>query len=193
MPSLKILILSTFLMSCQASEIRITYKGNATVEIVEPNNLNAKGKVLPKSPILLDSELLVNKAIKFSRGKAKPLYWYFLSNEAGITKLSIDLDDPSIFGIEQAKETKSNNNFTHRLLLSSYHALSLNDYELARKLSDTISSVDPTLAAPYIIKSLSYLREGNKNLARTALARANELDPDDGNIKRLMESEGFSL
>ena len=186
----RVIVFLTFchtLVSCAGPTVTFQLKGEARVELVEPDKLELSGEDLGKTPITIANERLVGKVVKIFRAGTKPMFWYFVADDADETNIQIDISDDSVFGKLDA-EAPGLANFTHRMLLKSYKALADKRYKEAIEISKSITSVSPGIAAPYIVQGLALAASGDTVNARSVLARARELDPEDTDIRRLLQS-----
>jgi len=75
-----------------------------------------------------------------------------------------------------------------RIILLAYQSIFRNEPESAKSLVEGLEQEYPGLAAPWLIKALASLQEGNKAAARGFLERARDADPGDKNLSDLLNS-----
>ena len=75
-----------------------------------------------------------------------------------------------------------------RIILLAYQSVFRKETEAARNLISGLDQEFPEFAAPWLIRALSAIQEGNRQQARGFLARAQAVDPQDTNIPALIEA-----
>jgi hypothetical protein len=173
----------------------ITFKtgGRSKVSTVSPNNLGEDGTLLGETPLSIGVDKLQGKIVKITQPGKQPVYWIMSATSGDITEANINLlDDPSttLGNAQDAAgkvDAKASTNRILRLLMKAYQALSGRRFKAARELADQAAVIDPELAAPHIVRGLSFYQEGDAANATTALTKAQALDPEDKEIESLLK------
>ncbi len=148
--------------------------------VLSPSKLDEGGTLLGEAPVTVELDQIVGKVVRIEQPGKQSVYWIVTDAAGDQTEVSVSMfDDPGSSG--------GSNNRVARLLMKSYQALSGKLYGPARELADQAATIDPELAAPHVIKGLSFYQEGNSAEARSAFMKAQALDPEDKDIDALLK------
>jgi hypothetical protein len=129
-----------------------------------------------------------------TRGK-EPLYW--LITRGGGSRVEAKVKFPDGAGVAAASgsnegicrlDGKASANRVLRLMLKAYKFIADQDFTQAKQAADEATLIDGELAAPYVVKGIALLGEGDKGGARQAFTKAQTLDPDDKDVDSLLKS-----
>jgi len=181
------------IISCATTKKTMTFKAEkrASVSLVTFNALDQDGEKIGETPVSVDMTKLKGKAVKIAATGKQSQVWVFpdtigSKTEAFVKFLDSETKDSPNRNSEEASKSTANKAF--RLLLKAYQSLSSKDYAATKGLCDQASEIDPSLSAPFIIKGLALMQEGDKEGARLSLTKAKGLDPEDNNIEELLKA-----
>jgi len=187
--------------ACVSPRIIVSTDKKASVSLVGFNDAASNGQILGDAPQSVDLAKLETKFLKVWGPGLVPQYWVFGNVIGRETKIALKMeelaaakDDKKKKPDDEKKDDKkpeggsSDQNLSHRLLMQSYHALTIGDLELARNLANKLREINPNIASPHIVIGISYLEQGSKTDAASAFGIAKTLDPQDAEIDRLIEA-----
>jgi tetratricopeptide (TPR) repeat protein len=177
--------------SCVTKTLSIKSPNKSRVSLVSPNNLEDEGTALGETPVTIEVKDLNEKFIKISQNGKQSVFLFVTDGAAENTEMTINLSESlaasdSNFG-NHTPETKTTLNRLLRLLMRSYQALSGQRFKEAIDLAHQAAQIDPEIAAPWVIKGLALYQEGKLPEARTALTKAQALDPEDRGLETLLK------
>ena len=175
--------------SCATKVVNFKSEKKANVDLVSLDALDAAGEKLGETPVEVPIEKLQGKVVRVSAEGKTPQYWVFQETLGVRTEAQMKLLDEAKINAASGgeKDRKGATNRAMRLLLSAYQALSTRDWETAQGLADKAGEIEPELSSPLIVQGIALMQQGKKADAKLVLAKAKALDPDDGNIDRLLE------
>ena len=193
----KYFILSCLFTSC-ATKL-VTFKSDIPAK-VSVSSFEAKGaqdEPLGDTPYSTELSKIDGRVVKLSADGKAPAYWFVYQATADNTEIVTKLPElgtwnngdssGSAVGQLSNKQASQSSNRILRLTLRSYQALASREFQVARELAEQVSTLNSTLAAPHVIRGLSFMQEGQMKEARAALQRAKTLDPDDADIDSIMK------
>lgn len=192
-------IIPLLLLSSGCTTQEITFNSmeqglEVNVVLAKLSDPNGVGETLGKAPVTVPLDKVKGKVVRLdSKGKQSQL-WVIPDGFGEKTKAEFKLIDISAAQSNSAGgNTNSNVSITSlnqlaRLMLKSYQALSGKRYEAALDLARQASSINPSLAAPFLIIGITQMQKGEKEAARLSLNKAKTLDPADMDIDRLLEA-----
>ena len=158
----------------------VSTEPGSQISLVPLSSTDAEGQKL-RNPAKLDTAQLQSNAVRISSAGKASQYWFAPGDQGNQIQITVKR-------LPSCESAEGNRNRPVRVLLKAYQALYSRNYRLAREMASRASVLDPTLAAPFIITGLAYLREGNKERARGAFSQAQSLDPEDGEIGKLLRA-----
>lgn len=168
--------------------------GKAKVVALSPGKLDEGGTLLGETPLTVEIEKLTGKVVRMEQPGKQSVYWIITDAAGDKVEANVTmLDDPAALASASATATgerpdpKATENRIGRLLLKSYQALSSKQFGPARELADQAATIKPELAAPHVIKGLSFYQEGNAGEARASFMKAQALDPEDKDLETLLK------
>lgn len=152
------------------------------------NDPSGDGQIIGELPSTIELPKLEGKVVKIASEGFVPQYWIAKDFVASNTKVNI-----SLVPLPEDKEKNAggkavNTNLAFRLLLKGYGAISKGNLALGRELAAKLEELEPTLAAPHILSGIAFFSEGKKQEARTAFEKAVALDPEDTEIKKMIDA-----
>lgn len=180
-----------FFLQAGCATDTITFNANqkATLSLVSLTDPSGEGQILGELPSTIELPKLEGKVVRiFAEGHA-PQYWIAKDFVANTTKVNVSL--VPLAGDEKGKGGAgkgASNNLAFRLLLKGYGAISKGNWSLGREFAAKLEELEPTIAAPHIITGIAYFSEGKKAEARIAFEKAFALDPDDAEIKKMIDA-----
>lgn len=150
------------------------------ISVVPLDSPDSEGRKV-RNPAQLDAGLLTKEAVRISATGKASQFWFMPDNKGQRLQIKVK-------SLPSCDNAEGGRNRSTRLLLKAYQALYAKDYRMARELAGNASVIDATLAAPHIIAGLAYLREGDKENARTSFNKAKALDPEDAEIDVLLRT-----
>lgn len=190
-------VLATSLTACVSHTLRIETTSRAEVSAQTLDKLGSPGRSLGFTPLTVDLDKLVGRVLKISQPGKSPVYWLVTDLAGQKTFARLDLPDaPTVASSgkdekESAKseiEVTSATNRILRLLLRSYQALAVKDFDLASELAEQAQTLNPKISAPHVIKGIAFLKGGKTSQAKAAFLTAKALDPEDLDLNKLIEA-----
>jgi tetratricopeptide (TPR) repeat protein len=175
--------LAIALTACSSPPSRVTFTstepGNA--KLLPLNNLSAPGQELGSFPVSIPKDKLAGKAVQLSAKGRSPQFWVVQSERDSRLQLNVKFLPPVV------GQDNVNHNRSYRVLMKAYQALSSNDFKMVKEYSMKLVELDPAISAPYILIGIAALEQGKNDEARTALNKAQVLDPEDTEIAELLK------
>jgi len=182
------------IISCATQQIVVETVGKSTVSLVEGTKLTEQGELVGPSPATIKLTDINGRVIKISAPGKLPQY-LLITNVLGTetrAKLQLRNETPaakdSSGGGPPAPASNQDKNLIFRTLLKAYQALSTDNYKSAIELSDKLKELAPEVAAPHIVKGITYLNMGQKSDALSEFNQAKAMDPSDLDIDKLIEA-----
>ena len=172
------------LSACQTSQINFSSSQKLTMTISDASGEVEKEDI--KLPYKEETRALSGKIVTFRGEKLDGEKWLFIPTDASTIDARIKLTEAQAITKEEKEPVLKNS--VARNLLKAYRAVFSRKLKLAIAIADNISKIDPELSAPFIIKGLAYLKDGDRKTALVHLEKAQVLDPEDKSISVLIES-----
>ena len=190
------------LVSCATPKVIVSSDKKSTVSLVGFSDFTSDGQILGEAPQTVELDKLKTKFLKVWGKGLAPQYWVFGDIVGRETKLSLKMEEtvsddedkkPEPKPKDENKDGKGDDenadpNLGYRILMQSYHALSVGDLELARDLANKLKELNAKIASPHILIGITYLQQGAKSEAASAFEIAKSLDPKDAEIERLIQA-----
>lgn len=194
MKNYPIVLTLVLLWGCSASTVLTVVADSKTdMYLLDLKDLEGAGTLMGETPVEIEYDKVKGRAIRLERKNTDPQFWYFLDNDADAIRIETKLTAKPVSETNAAKadksatgETDTNSNTPYRLLMLSYVALSQNRLEDALQNSAQLEKIRPHIAAPHIIRGLTYLQQQNKTEALKSFEMAKSLDPSDASIDSLI-------
>lgn len=184
-------------MGCVSSPTEVFIDGESPAKVTRLalGDWQGTGEILGSTPITLPLDQVEGRLLRIQSSGKVPLYWLVTKEGADRIEAKIKLlEDTSGVGPTNAKggishtESKSSANRLLRVLLRAYKSLAEGNLKKAQEAADQAIVIDAELAAPYIVKGIVLLKEGDRSGAKQVLTKAQTLDPDDKDIDSLLRS-----
>lgn len=183
---LKYGVLAGWSVSCANDSITFNANQKATMALVSLTDPSGEGQIVGELPSTVEVDKIEGKVIKISSEGYIPQYWIAKDFVAESTKINIAL--VPFDGKHKKSDKSASANEPFRLLLKAYGALSKGELQLGRELAAKLRDMDPTLAAPHLLIGIAYFNEGKKVEARSEFEKAFALDPEDLEIKKMIDA-----
>lgn len=170
--------------------LKIIADGPSDLTLVSSESPDRAETKLGRSPIEIEFDKVNGKLIKITQAGKLPQFILPLSIDASSTTVSTKLRNLSeIPEIQKITKNETDPNVTHRLLMQAYDAMVRErNFDRALRLADDISKINASLAAPYTIKGLIFLQQGQSGKAKMEFQTAKEKDPVDMQIDSLLRA-----
>lgn len=181
---------SLSLSACATDSITFNASQKATLSLVSLSDPSGEGQILGELPSTIEVEKLEGKVVKINAEGFVPQYWIAKDFVADSTKVNIALTplEEGAGGKGGGSGKGGSSNLAFRILMKGYGAISKGDNKLGRELAEKLQEIDPTLAAPHILTGIAFFNEGKKSEAKTAFEKALALDPEDLEIKKMIDA-----
>lgn len=189
-------------LSCtQSKKIVISSAEPLTLSVVDPKNGRPTGDILGRTPYESASDKLLGKMLRIEGKDKQAQTFVFVPTGDHLLRLNLDLPDEKKLNdsaklvVSESREPSSRDhmnrddvNHMMRLLMASYQALSRGELKACRNVADEAAKQYPGIAAPFILKALAALKEGQKAEAKQLFLQARTHDPGDENIARALKA-----
>lgn len=179
--------------NCASKTITFSANTKAELSLVSIGSTGGNGKIIGELPQTIEVATLEKNIMKVSAEDHVPQYWLVKDVVAENTNITLVLEKQIQKPEEKKDDKKDDNkpanskNISARLLLKSYGALVKGQFDIAKELAKKLEAIEPDLAAPHLLQGLALIRQGNNSEAKIAFEKASALDPDDSEIKKLID------
>lgn len=183
-------ILLLLASGCATDSITFNANQKATISLVSLSDPSGEGQILGELPSTIEVDKLEGKVVKIKAEGFIPQFWIAKDFVANSTKVNIALTpvDDGAAGKGGGSGKGGSSNLPFRILMKGFTAISRGDYQLGREFAGKLEEIDPTLAAPHLLTGIAYFNEGKKVDAKNAFEKALALDPEDLEIKKMIDA-----
>lgn len=181
-------------LACATKVVNFRTTGPAKVSLLDSGKLDAPTDPIGDTPLTVEVDKIRGKVVKITQPGALPIYWVMADVAGDTTDANLAfIPDPSTAATasnstgDNHVDAKATTNRVVRLLLKAYQALAGKRFDTARELAAQAAIISPEVAGPHVIEGLALFQEGKSAEAKTALLKAQALDPEDKGIDELLE------